>query len=155
MEKELKVDETIVSKTVMLVEDDIATQELFTHVLERITTASLYGMVNNGVEALEYLKKAKTLPDLIFMDTNMPIMDGIECLGELLNNKRLKKIPVVMLSNAIDKATIAKYLGAKGFIKKPHDHRELQERLEGIIELDFSSHNYIADLSFQLAQGAY
>jgi len=157
MKKETKAEPANAIKTVMLVEDDVATQELFTNVLDRIATASLYKIVNNGADAIAYLKDAQTLPDLMFLDTNMPVMDGIECLSELLNNKKLKHIPVIMLSYATDKATIAKYLGAKGFIKKPHDHRELQERLESIIELDFSIPNshYIADLSFQMAPGSY
>ncbi len=156
MSEDLNVNGTTTKpKTVMVVEDDLATQAIILKVLDKIPYATLYASVNNGAAALKYLNEAEVMPDLVFMDTNMPVMDGIECLGEMLNNRKLRKIPVVMLSNGTDKADIAKYLGAKAYIKKPYDHMELQDRLEAMISLDLSVPNYTADLSFQMASGTY
>ena len=88
-------------KNIFLVDDDKEDQEFFIEALNKIENAKLYGIASNGKEALDTLKKTDTLPDFIFMDFNMPLMNGIECLFEITNLARTKDIPVLMLSSAI------------------------------------------------------
>jgi len=68
-------------KTILVIEDDIDEQQFFIQALNSISNASLYFVANNGKEALEQLNKTTVLPDLIFSDIQMPIMNGIECLA--------------------------------------------------------------------------
>ena len=132
------------SKTILLVEDNKLYQLLFIQVLKEIKHAILYGIANNGKEALDKLENSAILPDLIFTDINMPVMDGIECLTEIKKNPKIKDIPVVVLSSATPQIELVQKLGAKAFLKKPSDIHSLREQLEQMINLDFADDNQMA-----------
>jgi CheY-like chemotaxis protein len=82
----------------------------------------------NGVEALELIRKDP--PDLIFMDMNMPAMDGISCCTLLKADPFLCKIPVVMLTTAGRDGDRERALqaGCDAFLTKPIDRREFLEK---------------------------
>jgi CheY-like chemotaxis protein len=120
------------SQTTFLVEDDDDDQELFLMALREITDATLFAIANNGREAIERLQKAPTLPAVIFMDIQMPIMDGMECLSKMANDPLMNAIPVVMLSSEIRLKDRALQLGAMAFIKKPNNSLTLCRELEEI-----------------------
>src|SRR5437868_9877924 len=107
------------SVSILLVEDNRLYQLLFIQVLKEIKHAILYGIANNGKEALDKLENSDTLPDLIFTDINMPVMDGFECLTEIKKNPKIKNIPVVILSSSTPQIELVHKLGAKAFLKKP------------------------------------
>lgn len=123
-------------KTILLIEDERSDQMLFEHAIRHIENATIYGIANNGQEALDKLRDAQDLPDIIFTDINMPVMDGITLLGQLASMPLTKNIPVVILSTDVVKSGRAQELGAKAFIKKPEDVDLLRERIEHIINLD-------------------
>lgn len=82
----------------------------------------------NGAQALEMIRKDP--PDLIFLDMNMPVMDGCECCQELKADPFLSSIPVIMVTTAgregdRERATQA---GCDDFITKPIDRREFLEK---------------------------
>src|SRR5688572_4838324 len=124
-------------KSILLVEDDLDDQEFFVEALNEIEYTSLYGIANNGEEALEKLNN-NTLPDLIFMDIHMPRMNGIECLSKIAQSKPINSIPVIFLSTAILQIEKVRTLGARGFIEKPSDNRVLKNHLETMINTDYS-----------------
>jgi CheY-like chemotaxis protein len=78
------------------------------------------------------------LPDLIFMDINMPIMNGIECMAEINKNPLYKNIPVVILSTDVSRAELIFNLGAKAFIKKPSETGKLRLKIEEMVHRDFT-----------------
>lgn len=82
---------------------------------------------SNGAEALEMIRKDP--PDLIFMDMNMPVMDGITCCRELKGDPFLSAIPVVMLTTAgkVDDRERAREAGCDNFLTKPIDRRMFLE----------------------------
>ena len=125
-------------KHIFLVEDDLDDQEFFVEALNGLENVSLCGIANNGKEALERLNN-NLIPDLIFMDVQMPYMDGIECLAWITQSDQIKHIPVIMLSTAIPRVTEALSLGARGFIEKPSDIQLLKVYLEKMINLDYST----------------
>jgi len=69
----------------------------------------------------------------------MPVMNGIECLSEIIKNPQIRNIPVVILTSDTGHAELACKLGAKAFLKKPADNKILREQLEQMINLDFVS----------------
>jgi DNA-binding response OmpR family regulator len=86
--------------------------------------------VYGGHEALRFLQQAETLPDIIFLDINMPAMNGKECLLEIRKNSRYNDIPIVMYStnaNGMDKVDLVKY-GAD-FLVKANGYASLRESL--------------------------
>jgi len=82
----------------------------------------------NGVEALEIIRRDR--PDLIFMDMNMPAMDGISCCTLLKADPFLCRIPVVMLTTAGRDGDRERALqaGCDDYVTKPIDRREFLEK---------------------------
>ena len=132
-------------KNIFLVDDDKDDQQFFVEALKRIGNTKLYGIAGNGKEALNTLKSAQTLPDFIFMDFNMPIMNGVECLYELSNLCRTKHIPVIMLSSAIEQAEACRKFGAKEFIKKTYEIGALIIELQRVINSGITVNYLITD----------
>ena len=131
-------------KSVLLVDDDIDDQQFFIEALGAIENTNLYGVANNGKEALSMLKNSISPPDHIFMDHNMPVMNGIECLTEIGRGRETRDIPVVILSGSIEQAERARELGA-GFIKKSADIQQLRTELHRIINLNATGFYGISD----------
>jgi len=105
---------------ILAVDDDADDLELFRDALCHIDSSIKLITAKNGIEAVNFLSKdSMVTPDIIFLDINMPKMDGRECLKYLKTNYLLRRIPVVMHSTTVsdaDKATFEN-LGAT-FITK-------------------------------------
>jgi CheY-like chemotaxis protein len=122
--------------TFFLIDDDEDDQELFQLALQdanpeiKLTTAS------NGVEALKLLESGNLSTDYIFLDLNMPLMGGKECLVHLKANPLLKTIPVIIFSTSSDASDKKKLseLGAVDFITKPSRIGDLTLLLNQFIE---------------------
>lgn len=130
------------SKSILLIEDNKHDQYFFIQAINEIPNAILYAIAINGKEALDKLRGADFLPDIIFSDINMPVMDGIECFAEIIKTSRLKDIPFVVLSSDISKSELLSQMGVKVFIEKPANCQLLQKLIERVIEMDFVTNVY-------------
>lgn len=124
---------------ILLVEDNIEDAFLIREALEEQEFLKEMFHVENGAEAIKFLKKEapyknSVIPDLILMDINMPIMDGLEALREIKSLEYLKHIPVLMLTTSSRKEDIlAAYKEqSSSYIVKPDDIYELEQLSEGI-----------------------
>jgi DNA-binding response OmpR family regulator len=89
---------------------------------------------SNGKEGLE--KAASEQPDLILLDTNMPVMNGPEMLECLRNDPAVKDIPVIMLTarcEAQDVAAASAH-GIADYVTKPFDFADLMEKIKGVLK---------------------
>jgi CheY-like chemotaxis protein len=106
---------------ILLVEDDEDDQRFFNLCLTRLKREVMCIVANDGIEAIEKLASMETLPNVIFLDINMPRMDGFECLRRIRESDNLKQLPIVMFSTAhkdfAEKKSLE--LGANRFIQKP------------------------------------
>ncbi len=105
-----------------VIDDDLDDQEIFTIAVEKVDPAIECIFANDGVHALERIRNDSTLiPECIFLDVNMPRMNGVECLQELRTFERLENVPIYMCSTSSDPKIIEKIkaLGARDFIVKP------------------------------------
>jgi CheY-like chemotaxis protein len=144
-----------IAKSILLVEDDKDDQIFFIQALSEIENATLFHIANNGKEALEKLANCAVFPDLIFTDINMPVMNGTEFLLAIMKNPYTQNIPVVVLSTATREIEFVRQIGAKAFINKPSDGKTLRDKLEQMIDLDFSVDNLVANQTFQLGSPGY
>ena len=105
----------------LLIDDDEDDQELFALTLEELRAPITLQIANNGFDGLSLLKSKKIKPDYIFLDLNMPRMNGKECLRLLKEDSDLQEIPVVIFSTSDEIQDIkdTKALGALDFISKP------------------------------------
>ena len=119
---------------VLIVEDEKLIREIFSDYLEKkgydVTTAE------NGQKALDFLSDDNK-PDLILLDLNMPVLNGKEFLETMLENKKFKNIPVIMLTAISNNKEIGETLslGAKGFIEKTESIGEIFNKIDTLIPL--------------------
>ncbi len=90
--------------------------------------------LNSGIRALQYLKRET--PDLILLDIQMAIKDGIETLEEIREMESCRNIPVVILTSRSDKETIIKSskLGVYDYVLKPFKKQDLLERIDRVLK---------------------
>ena len=124
-------------RNIMLIEDDVDDQEFFLTAIKELTDSVIIRVLDNAKTALQILESKQNPVDLIFLDLNMPLMDGQDFLRILKKNEALNQIPVVVLSTISHPITIkyAKELGALDFITKPTKLSELKKILKLIIKL--------------------
>ncbi len=124
----------------LLIDDDQDDQEIFTLALEESGLNMRCTTCNNAIDALKRLKKDTTfLPDYIFLDLNMPRINGIQLLTEIKKISHLENIPVAIYSTSShpsDKEATLK-LGASAFITKPSDIKELSYLLKYFFQTHF------------------
>jgi CheY-like chemotaxis protein len=118
-------------KSILLIDDDEDDRFFFVDVLKEFAPGIRCTVARNGLEAIHRLQSADDLPSLIFLDLNMPVMNGFECLSVLKNEGRYKEIPVILYSTSGDPATIRKghQMGADAFFRKPSDFSAMQTQL--------------------------
>lgn len=119
------------SKICLLVDDDDDDKEIFCLALEQIDPTITCHTASDGREALRILSNKSVLPDYIFLDLNMPQMDGKECLKEIKKQAPLNHIPVIIFSTSSAQKDMdeTKKLGATSFITKPPLVSELAKKL--------------------------
>lgn len=118
--------------TCVLIDDDIDDQEIFMLALQDIQTSVNLILTNNGPEALEkFAREEDLIPDYIFIDLNMPRMNGRQCLVEIKKIPRIAKVPVYIYSTSSEERDIqeTRLLGAAGYISKPSSIPKLASEL--------------------------
>ncbi|MCE3279307.1 MAG: rcp1 2 [Bacteroidetes bacterium] len=120
----------------LLADDDSDDRLFFEMVLNSLPEPTQLRTVQDGEELMEYLKKTKTLPDVLFLDINMPRKNGAECLVEIKKNEKLKNLPVVIYSTSLHPEMADKFYenGAHYYIKKG-DLEDLEKILKKMVTI--------------------
>ena len=121
---------------VLYVDDDIDDFEVFRAAFHQVYPAGRVIHQTDCTVALRFLQ-ASSRPslDYIFLDINMPLMTGLECLRRLKDDAALRHIPVVMYSTFIHPYEREKYriLGAVDSIQKPMDFTEVKSIIRRLV----------------------
>jgi CheY-like chemotaxis protein len=107
---------------VLLADDDIDDCQFFKEAIEDKVLAKNFTAVHDGEQLMQLLTGEKNiLPDILFLDLNMPRKSGFECLAEIKQNKKLDTLPVVIFSTSFEQEVVnLLYInGAKYFVRKP------------------------------------
>ena len=124
---------------ILLADDDKDDRFLFSKALKEIEIQTQLITVHDGEQLTKYLNdKAENIPDVLFLDLNMPRKNGFECLAEIKLNANLKDFPIIMLSTSYprdknyeqDMITLLTKIGASDFIRKPDDFTQLKMILQ-------------------------
>lgn len=126
---------------ILLVEDNPDDVELTILALEKNNIANPVKVVRDGQEALDYLfyrgryaNHTHPLPNLVLLDLKLPKVDGIEVLNKLKADRRLKLIPVVVLTSSKEETDVVKSydLGVNSYIRKPVDFDQFVDTVKQI-----------------------
>lgn len=123
---------------ILLADDSIDEQFLFIHTMRGIDQDVTINTAINGVELIKMLNRPDTqLPDLLFLDLNMPLKNGKETLAEIRKNPKLTDLNVVIYSTSDERRDIDETyaLGANVYVRKPQDYIELEKTLSRLILL--------------------
>lgn len=123
---------------ILLAEDDSDDCYFFKEALKELALPTLLNTVQDGEQLMWQLSIATNeLPDVLFLDLNMPRKNGFECLSEIKLNKKLSRLPVIIYSTSFHN-TIADILyrnGATFYISKPTNISDLKKTVHQIIKL--------------------
>ncbi|PKQ44769.1 response regulator [Confluentibacter flavum] len=117
---------------ILLADDDEDDRLIFKQALEELKLKPIVKTVNNGMELMAYLTQKKTpLPHLIFLDLNMPIKNGLECLKEIRSHEKLKNISIAIYSTSSSEKDMEDTFGngANIYITKSDDFNILKQLL--------------------------
>jgi CheY-like chemotaxis protein len=121
---------------ILLADDDEDDRLLFTDALKELKIKTIVHTVNDGIELMEYLdKNDNNLPQLLFLDLNMPRKSGFECLKEIRSNHNLSEIAIAIYSTSLAEKDIEEtYLnGANVYINKPNSFNTLKQALSTVV----------------------
>ncbi|HEY0743010.1 MAG TPA: response regulator [Chryseosolibacter sp.] len=115
----------------LIIDDDPDDQEIFCSAIHEVVPGCICQTVNDAQQLIAHMEIIQQTPDTIFVDINMPKMDGFQFLRHARNNSRLRDVKIVLMStsNSIDDKRKAEMLGANAFITKTNTYKELCEAL--------------------------
>mgnify|MGYP003624231329 FL=1 len=116
---------------IYIADDDLDDLSFFKEALEDIPINIQVTHFDNGVDLMDRLFSDQTLPEVIFLDLYMPIMDGFECLMDIRNFKKFKNIYIIAYSSIYREREVnqLKQDGANQFLKKSSSFKELKKLL--------------------------
>ncbi|HEY0655381.1 MAG TPA: response regulator [Chryseosolibacter sp.] len=127
-------------KHLFIIDDDIEDQEIFIEAVKEVSDEIHCSSSTSGEEALQHLEhESKKLPDLIFLDLNMPKLNGKQVLREIKNVPVLKDIPVIMYSTSFAPRDIEEIerMGAAHHLLKPSRFNDLCAALNTILRKEW------------------
>jgi CheY-like chemotaxis protein len=123
---------------ILLADDDEADRLLFKDAFAELELKTNVQTVKNGIELMEWLNKPDIrLPNLLFLDLNMPRKNGIQCLKEIRGNEKLKNISIAIYSTSDNEKDMEETFiaGANIYITKPADFGMLKRILNKAVSV--------------------
>lgn len=123
----------------VLADDDEDDRDMLKEVLHEIAPHVTVTPACNGQQLMTFLNNSSTVPDIIFLDLNMPLKNGQECLTEIRANKKFKAVPVVIYSTSRSSQHIDDTFlnGANFYFPKPDSYNDLKVIVSRIFALDW------------------
>lgn len=121
--------------TILLVDDDEDDRDIFREAVSIVKPDCVLKFATDGEQGLSQLHQSSDLPDYIFLDVNMPKMDGREFLKHVKADPQYSNVPVVIYSTSNHASEMGKYfkMGASNFITKPSEFNLLVTYLRTIL----------------------
>jgi CheY-like chemotaxis protein len=129
--------------TILYVDDDPDDRQLFIEAVKAMDDQVICVTARDGIEALDYLEN-NDLPNVVFLDINMPLMDGKKCLAEIRYTRRTSALPVIMFTTSNDPGERGEceVLGSTDFVRKPVSYQDMASILSTI----FRSSKFLYDV---------
>lgn len=128
---------------VILADDDEDDRSTFIEAFEELKIQTKVDVYKDGVALMEALKASNSsLPNILFLDLNMPKKSGLECLNEIKSDERFKDIAIAIYSTSASEEDIENTFvsGANVYIKKPNDFNKLKKILSDVVTMNWQYH---------------
>ena len=128
---------------IILADDDEDDRLFFEEAFEELKINTKVKTFIDGVALMNFLNQEdNTLPNILFLDLNMPKKSGLECLLEIKSNTRFKDIAIVIYSTSASEEDIENTFveGANVYIKKPNDFNKLKKILSNVVTINWQYH---------------
>ncbi len=125
---------------VLLADDDEDDRNFFRDALEELKMDTRVTFKNDGRQLMQHLEEpGSELPHIIFLDLNMPLKSGLQCLKEIRENPRLRQLTVAIYSTSASEENIEETFvkGANVYIRKPNDFATLKKVLHDVIMMSW------------------
>lgn len=130
--------EQLIPLNLLLADDDIDDCTFFEEALKESLVPTNLTAVHDGEEVMQQLLNEKSkLPDVLFLDLNMPRKNGSECLSEIKLNDKLEGLPVIIFSTSMEKEVVDLLYknGAQYFIHKPVEFQKFKKIIQQTLTL--------------------
>ena len=123
-----------IPKHIVLADDDDDDRLLFHDVLKEFPSMVELIVANDGEKLMKLLQNVN-LPDLLFLDLNMPLKNGFECLEEIKKDEKFKNLPVIIFSTSSQPSAIDQVYrsGAHLYVRKPNDFATLKKVIHYVL----------------------
>ena len=123
----------------LLADDDEDDCDFFREALDELPVPTNLVTVNDGVQLMDFLSQNSTenLPDILFLDLNMPRKNGLECLTEIKQKEEYKDLPVIIFSTSLDRdiVDLVYEKGAVHYIRKPGEFAKLKKVIASALRI--------------------
>jgi CheY-like chemotaxis protein len=123
---------------ILLADDDADDCLFFKEALVELPMSMNLIAVHDGEQLMHLLiNETIDLPDILFLDLNMPRKNGFECLSEIKSSEKLKRLPVIVFSTSFEQEVVNRLYsnGAHYFIRKPSEFSQYKKIIQQSLEL--------------------
>ncbi|HEX8561386.1 MAG TPA: response regulator [Flavobacterium sp.] len=128
---------------IILTDDDADDRSIFKDAFDELSIQNDLTLFSNGDELMDYLHSDEIdLPQILFLDLNMPRKNGLQCLREIRCDKRLRDLHVAIYSTSSSESEIAKTFagGADLYIRKPSEFSKLKKIISEVVASNFDNY---------------
>lgn len=129
-------------KNIFLADDDSDDVAIFSQALSEISADCNLTIFNNGDELVKKIKGNPAPADIIFLDLNMPKVNGLEALTFIRTVEAYRPVPVIIYSTSASSnhIALAREIGANYYFIKPSDYRNLREQIKKLLATDWQAY---------------
>jgi CheY-like chemotaxis protein len=130
-------------KNIFLADDDSDDVTFFSEAINEICSACNLTVFCNGYELVKLIKEGNaSTPDIIFLDVNMPKINGLEALAFIRTIEAYEAVPVIIYSTSasFNHITLARDTGANHYFIKPSDYVSLREQIKKLLDTDWQTY---------------
>lgn len=128
---------------ILLVDDDQDDRNIFSDALSELKIQTNLTLLEDGRDLVSYLEDPKTkMPDILFLDLNMPYKSGVECLKDIRQIPKFRDLSIAIYSTSTSEKDMEDTFinGANIYIKKPNDFTKLKKVLNDVVSINWQFH---------------
>ncbi|MFT6478604.1 MAG: CheY-like chemotaxis protein [Spirosomataceae bacterium] len=122
---------------ILVADDDEDDIQFFQEALEELEQKTVLVTVNNGVALMKYLTDSCNVPHALFLDMNMPLKNGSDCLKELRAMNHCQELLIIIYSTAVNQEHIPSLIaqGSSHYIRKPNEFQKIKTAIQTVLSI--------------------